>query len=77
MTAPLIFITGSSGPALAPAPEWAFALQLASLGTALGAALALRAKARRPTVDTWQITATWATLGFAVGLRVIAVGLLF
>lgn len=76
MTAPLSLITASSGPALAPVPELAFALQLAGLAAALGAALALRAKSRRPTVDTWRITTAWGTLGLAVGLLVAAIGLL-
>lgn len=74
MTAPLIFTIASLKLALAPVPELAFALQLAGLGAALGAAVALRARRRWPTADTWRITTAWATLGLALGLLGAAVG---
>lgn len=58
-------------------PELGFALQLAGFGAAIGSAVALRAKRRTPTADTWQITTRWATLGLVVGalLVVLAVAL--
>ena len=62
--------------ALAPIPELAFALQLASAGGAVGASVALRAKRYRADVDTWRITTAWATLGLVVGLLVAAAGAL-
>lgn len=68
MTAPLILTTTVAVTALAPVPELGFVLQLAGLGAAIGAAVALRAKHRAPTVDTWQITTVWATLGLAAGM---------
>ena len=70
MTAPLIISTALTSSALAPVPELGLVLQLAGLGAALGAAVALRAKHRAATVDTWQITTAWATLGLVVGIVV-------
>lgn len=53
---------------LAPVPEVAFILQVAAVGAALGSAVALRARRRDADVDTWRITAAWATLGLLVGV---------
>ena len=52
---------------LAPVPELAVALQAAAVGTAIGSAIALRAKRRNPDADTWAITTAWATLGLLCG----------
>lgn len=60
--------------ALAPIPEVAFVLQSAAVGTALGSAIALRAKRSYRDVDTWAITTAWGTLGVVVGLLVALVG---
>lgn len=55
---------------IAPVPELAFVLQITAVGTALGSAVALRAKRRNPQIDSWSITTAWATLGFLLGALV-------
>ncbi len=56
---------------LAPIPEVGLVLQSAAVGTALGSAIALRAKRRHDDADTWAITTAWATLGLVVGLLIV------
>jgi hypothetical protein len=58
---------GSLVGSVAPLPELSFVLQTAAVGTAVGSAIALRAKRRNPDVDSWSITTAWATLGFLLG----------
>lgn len=53
---------------VAPMPEVALVLQIVAVGTALGSAVALRAKRRYLDADTWAITTAWATLGLMVGV---------
>lgn len=57
---------------LAPVPELAFALQVASVGAAIGAAIALRARRRDADADAWRITTAWATLGLVIGAGIVA-----
>lgn len=52
---------------VAPVPELAFVLQTTAVGTAIGSAVALRAKRRNPDVDSWSITTAWASLGLGLG----------
>jgi hypothetical protein len=51
-----------------PLPQLAFVLQTSAIGTAVGSAVAARAKRRNPDADTWAITTAWATLGLVVGV---------
>jgi len=76
MIAPLIVSTILMSSAPASVPELGLVLQLAGLGAAVGAAVALRAKHRAATVDTWQITTAWATLGLVVGIVVAGFSLM-
>lgn len=64
--APLSFEPALVG-SVAPIPELAFVLQSTAIGTALGSAVALRAKRRNPEADSWSITTAWASLGFLLG----------
>ena len=57
---------------LAPSPQLAFVLQITAIGTAVGSGVAARAKRRNADADTWSITTAWATLGFVVGLGIVA-----
>lgn len=75
MTATLISLTVPVWSALAPVPELGLVLQLAGFGAAIGSAVALRAKHRAPTVDTWRITTAWATLGLVLGAVVAVLSL--
>lgn len=45
----------AAGATLAPMPEVAFVLQVGAVASAIGSAVALRARARDADVDTWQI----------------------
>jgi hypothetical protein len=53
-------------------PELSFVLQAGALATAIGSAVAARAKRRNPDADTWAITTAWATLGSALAALVVA-----
>jgi hypothetical protein len=61
---------------VAPVPELAFILQVAAAGTAIGSAVALRAKRRNPDADTWAITTAWATLGLLCGGLAVLISVL-
>ncbi len=67
-----LFVQSSFG-SLAPVPEVAFALQVASVGAAIGAAVALRARRRDADADAWRITTAWATLGLIIGAGIVAI----
>lgn len=69
MTARLISFTVS----LAPVPELGLVLQIAGLGAAVGSAVALRARHRDASADTWRVTTAWATLGLAIGVVIALV----
>ena len=69
----LLLVVKSSFGWLAPVPEVAFALQVASVGGAVGAAVALRARRRDADADTWRITTAWATLGLVIGAGIVAI----
>lgn len=56
---------------LAPSPQLAFVLQTTAVGTAVGSGIAARAKRRNADVDTWSITAAWASLGLVIGVVVV------
>lgn len=58
--------------AVAPLPDVAFVLQAGAVGTAIGTAVAARARRRRSDTDAAQITCAWTLLGLGVG-AVIAV----
>jgi hypothetical protein len=59
--------------ALAPLPDVGFVLQAGAVGTALGTAVAARARHRDPDVDATRITGAWTSAGLAVGSAVAAV----
>ncbi len=62
---------------VSPVPELGFVLQLAAAGSAIGGAVALRARARRPEADVWQITTAWSLVGLVIGMAaVVAAALL-
>lgn len=74
MSALSIFLVAQSPMgSLAPVPEVAFALQVASVGAAIGAAVALRARRRDVDADAWRITTAWATLGLGIGAGIVAI----
>lgn len=50
-----------------PPPQLVFVLQTSASGTAIGSAVAARAKRRNPDAGTWAITTAWATMGSALG----------
>lgn len=50
-----------------PMPALGFLLQAVAIGTAIGAAVALRASRRHRHADTWAITTAWASLALGVG----------
>jgi glycopeptide antibiotics resistance protein len=54
--------------ALGALPEIGFVLQIASVGTLVGALVAMRAKRRFAHADTWAITTAWTGLALLVGL---------
>lgn len=56
--------------ALAALPEVGFVLQVTSVGTLVGALVALRAKRRFAHADTWAITTAWTGLGLLAGLTI-------
>jgi hypothetical protein len=49
-------------------PELSFVLEATSIGTVIGALVALRAKRRFARVDTWAVTTAWSGLGLLVGV---------
>ncbi len=53
-----------------PMPALGFLLQIVAVGTAIGAAVALRAIRRHRHADTWAITTAWASLALGVGVVV-------
>lgn len=53
-----------------PVPALSFLLQAVAVGTAIGAAVALRASRRSLHADTWAITTAWATLALVVGVLI-------
>ncbi len=55
----------------APVPELGFVLQVAGVGSAIGSAIALRARMRDGDIDTWRITTAWGTLGLVVGAGIV------
>ncbi len=61
---------------VSPVPELGFVLQLAAAGSAIGGAVALRARARRPEADVWRITTAWSLVGLVIGLAAVAVAAL-
>ncbi len=58
---------------VAALPEVGFVLQVASVGTLVGALVALRAKRRFADVDTWAITTAWTGLGVVLGFAIALV----
>lgn len=50
-----------------PIPALSFLLQAVAVGSAIGAAVALRASRRSRHADIWAITTAWATLALIVG----------
>jgi hypothetical protein len=53
-----------------PLPALGFLLQAVAVGTAVGAAVALRASRRHSHADTWAITTAWASLALVVGVLI-------
>jgi len=51
-------------------------LQLAAAGSAIGGAVALRAHARRPEADVWQIPTAWSLVGLVIGVPAVVAALL-
>lgn len=51
-----------------PMPALGFLLQAVAIGTAFGAAMALRASRRHRHADTWAITTAWASLALVVAV---------
>lgn len=73
----LLVVAPTVAGVVSPVPELGLVLQLAAAGSAIGAAVALRAHARRPEADVWQITAAWSLMGLVIGLAaVVAAALL-
>jgi len=58
---------------LAALPEVGFVVQITSVGTLVGALVALRAKRRFADADTWAITTAWTGLALVVGLVIVVV----
>jgi hypothetical protein len=53
-----------------PLSALSFLLQLVAMGSAIGAAVALRAIRRRGHADVWRITTAWATLALILGVLI-------
>jgi hypothetical protein len=53
-----------------PIPALSFLLQVVAVGSAIGAAVALRASRRSRHVDISAITTAWATLALIVGVLI-------
>lgn len=51
-----------------PVSALSFLLQTVAVGSAIGAAVALRAKRRGRHADVWAITTAWATLALILGV---------
>jgi hypothetical protein len=66
----LLFPVSAAVLALAALPEIGFVLQVTSVGTLVGALVALRAKRRFGHADTWAITTAWTGLALLVGLAI-------
>lgn len=59
--------------AVGPLPQLSFVLQVMPAATAVGAAVALRAKGRYGAVDKWSITTAWGTLGLIIAAVIVIV----
>ena len=62
--------------AVAPVPEIGFVLQAGAVGTAIGTAVAARARHRHNAADTARIVAAWTLLGLGIGTAVTAIAVL-
>lgn len=83
MNAPLpspaiLFDPAHHWPALVgPVSVLSFLLQAVAIGSAIGAAVALRANRRGRYVDVWAVTTAWATLALVVGVLIELLSLWF
>ncbi len=72
----LLFALPTVAGVVSPVPELGLVLQLAAAGSAIGGAVALRARARRPEADVWQITTAWSLVGLVIGVAAVVVAAL-
>ena len=60
-------------PAVAPNDDVAVVVQVATMFTLVGTAIAARASRRQPDADPWLLTARWTLLGAVAGAVFVVV----